>query len=44
MLVQADVSKLELVVAAWLSQDPVMMQELIDNVDLHEENKIKFNL
>lgn len=44
MLVQADVSKLELVVAAWLSQDPVMMQELISNIDLHNENQVAFNL
>ena len=44
MLVQADFSKLELVVVAWLAQDPVMMDELIRGIDIHETNRRTFNL
>jgi DNA polymerase I-like protein with 3'-5' exonuclease and polymerase domains len=37
-----DLSQLEWRVAAWLSQDPVAMQEIIDDVDCHLDNAIKF--
>ena len=41
---QADAAALELRVAAFLSQDPVMIQELVDEVDLHTNNKDRFGL
>jgi DNA polymerase I-like protein with 3'-5' exonuclease and polymerase domains len=44
MLMQADAAALELRVAAFLSQDPVMIQELVDEVDLHTNNKDRFGL
>jgi len=37
-----DLSQLEWRVAAWMSQDPVAMQEIIDNVDYHRDNAIQF--
>jgi DNA polymerase I-like protein with 3'-5' exonuclease and polymerase domains len=37
----ADLAQLEWRVAAWLSQDPVAMQEIIDNVDYHGQNAIE---
>jgi DNA polymerase I-like protein with 3'-5' exonuclease and polymerase domains len=43
MLVQADVSKIELVVAAWLSQDKTMISELVNGIDIHGENQKLFN-
>lgn len=44
MLVNIDVKSLEIVVAAYLSQDPVLMTELNKGIDLHEDNRKKFNL
>lgn len=44
MLVNADVKGLEVVVAAELSGDPVLKQEIIDKVDIHDANRIKFGL
>ena len=44
MLVNVDVKSLEIVVAAYLSQDPVLMKELREGVDFHEDNRIKFGL
>ena len=44
MLIQADFSGLELRVAADLAKDKVMMEELINGVDLHEDNRVRFGL
>lgn len=44
MLINADVSGLEVVCAAYLSQDPVLIQELNNNVDIHTANQAAFNL
>jgi DNA polymerase-1 len=44
MLVNADVKGLEVVVAAELSDDPVLKQEVRDGVDIHEINRDRFNL
>lgn len=44
MLIQADVKGLEVVACAYLSQDPVLCQEVRDGVDFHESNKQRFNL
>ena len=38
----ADLSQLEWRIAAWLSQDPVAMSEIIDGVDCHADNAIRF--
>ena len=43
-LVNADVKGLEVVVAAELSGDKVLKQEIIDNVDIHEANRDRFKL
>jgi DNA polymerase I-like protein with 3'-5' exonuclease and polymerase domains len=42
LILVIDLSQLEWRVAAWLSQDPVAMQEIIDDVDCHLDNAIKF--
>lgn len=44
MLVNADVKGLEVVVAAELSGDKVLRQEIIDGVDIHETNRDRFRL
>ncbi len=44
MLVNIDIRGLEVVVAAYLSQDPVLMQELKDGIDLHTANQLAFKL
>lgn len=44
MLINVDVKSLEIVVAAFLSGDEVMRQELFDRADIHENNRLKFNL
>jgi DNA polymerase I-like protein with 3'-5' exonuclease and polymerase domains len=44
ILLQADVVGLEITCAAYLSQDPVLMQELKDGVDIHTENQKAFGL
>lgn len=44
MLVNADVKGLEVVVAAELSGDTILRQEIIDKVDIHEVNRDRFKL
>lgn len=44
MLFQCDVKGLEMVCAAYLSQDLVMMQELTEGVDIHEMNRVALGL
>lgn len=44
MLVNADVKGLEIVVAAELSKDPTLWQEVKDKVDIHEANRDRFKL
>ena len=44
MIISVDHKQLEWVSAAYLSQDPVAMQEIWDGVDLHAENQARFNL
>lgn len=44
MLIHCDVKSLELVTAAYLSQDPIFCQEIKDGVDFHEANRIRFKL
>lgn len=44
MLVNCDVKGLEVVVAAELSNDQVLKQEIIDKVDIHDANRVKFGL
>lgn len=44
MIINCDVKSLEIVVAAWLSQDPVLIQELNDGVDIHGRNQEAFGL
>jgi DNA polymerase-1 len=44
MLINADVKGLEVVVAAELSGDKVLRQEIIDKVDIHETNRDRFKL
>lgn len=43
-LVNADIKGLEVVVAAELSGDKVLRQEIIDKVDFHEANRDRFKL
>lgn len=43
-LVQADASALEVRVAAYLSQDEVLIQEILDGVDTHRANQVAFKL
>ena len=44
MIVNVDFKSLEVVTAAWLSQDPVMMDEIKAGTDMHEANRLAFNL
>jgi DNA polymerase-1 len=44
MLINVDVKGLEVVVAAELSGDSVLRQEIIDKVDIHDSNRVAFNL
>jgi DNA polymerase I-like protein with 3'-5' exonuclease and polymerase domains len=44
MLIQCDASSLEIRVAAYLSQDKTLIQEIIDGVDLHTDNQERFGL
>jgi DNA polymerase-1 len=44
ILVNCDAKGLEIVAAAYLSQDKVMMQEIIDKFDLHGANQKRFGL
>ena len=44
MIVNVDFKSLEVVTAAWLSQDPIMMDEIKAGTDMHEANRVAFNL
>lgn len=44
MIINADAKQLEVNVAAFLSQDPILLDEVRNRVDIHEENRIRFNL
>ena len=44
MLINADVKSLEVVVAAELSGDKILKQEIIERVDIHERNRDRFKL
>lgn len=44
MLLNVDVKGLEVVVAGELSRDSVLMQEIWDKVDFHQDNQTKFGL
>lgn len=44
MLVNGDIKGLEVVVAADLSGDSVLKQEILDKVDIHETNRDRFRL
>ncbi len=44
MIITFDIKGLEVVTAAFLSQCPVLNKELLEGRDLHEDNRIKFNL
>lgn len=44
MLINCDVKGLEVVVAAELSGDKTLKQEIIDKVDIHESNRDRFKL
>lgn len=44
MLLQADAKQLEWVGAAYLSQDPVAIQEIWGSVDMHSDNQQRFGL
>lgn len=44
MLVNCDVKGLEVVVAAELSGDKVLSQEILDKVDIHDNNRLAFSL
>ena len=44
MLIQCDASALEIRVAAFLSQDKTLIQEIRDGVDLHTDNQQRFGL
>lgn len=44
MLVNADAKGLEVVTAAYLSRDPVLMREVREFFDFHEDNRQRFNL
>jgi DNA polymerase-1 len=44
VLLQADASALEIRVAAYLSQDEVLINEIVNGVDLHTDNQEKFGL
>jgi len=43
-LVNADIKGLEVVVAAQLSGDKILCQEIVDKVDIHDANRIAFSL
>jgi DNA polymerase I-like protein with 3'-5' exonuclease and polymerase domains len=42
LILVIDLSQLEWRVAAWLSQDPVAMREILDGIDCHLDNAITF--
>lgn len=44
MIIEADARQLEFRVAMWLSQDEIGIKEIVEGLDIHEDNRIKFNL
>ena len=44
MIVNGDVKSLEIVVAADLSRDKVLSDEILGKQDIHENNRVAFNL
>jgi len=44
MIVNCDVKGLEVVVAAELSGDVVLREEIREKVDIHDANRVAFNL
>jgi DNA polymerase I-like protein with 3'-5' exonuclease and polymerase domains len=44
MLIHADVKSLELVVAAYLSRDSILLEEIRSGTDIHDDNKTRFGL
>lgn len=46
LIINADAKQLQLEVnvAAYLSQDPILLEEVRNKVDIHEENRIRFGL
>jgi len=44
LLIQADAAQLEVRVAAYLSQDKVMMDEILSAKDMHTDNQTRFRL
>lgn len=44
MIVNGDVKSLEIVVAADLSKDKVLSDEILGRQDIHENNRVAFNL
>lgn len=44
MIINGDVKGLEVVVAAELSGDEVLKQEIVDKVDIHDSNRVRFRL
>lgn len=44
MIINADAKSLEIVCAAFLSQDQVLMKELWEGTDIHSSNQLAFNL
>lgn len=44
MLINCDVKGLEVVVAAELSGDTILKKEIVDKVDIHDANRVAFNL
>lgn len=44
MLINVDAKALEWVVINWLAQDPIGMEEIIDEIDVHSRNQDRFGL
>lgn len=44
MIINADAKQVEVNVAAYLSQDPILLEEVTNKIDIHEENRIRFGL
>jgi len=44
VLLNYDVKGLEVVAVAYLSQDPILIQELESGIDMHEANRVQWNL
>ena len=44
MIINSDAKQLEINVAAYLSQDSILLDEVRNKVDLHEDNKNRFGL